>query len=98
MCGAWWRGSPPGFPTKLEEPALLGSDRGRQGIRDYVVYVPRPVSAWAQRGYFWLRETRATLRRDYLVESAMVQVKVSVTSDYLDWPKINYGGHPDGDF
>jgi len=30
----------------------------------------------------------------YLVKSAMVRVKVSVTSDDLDWTKTNtYGGH-----
>ena len=34
----------------------------------------------------------------YLVKSAQVQVKESVTSDDLDWTKnITHGGYPDGD-
>ena len=54
------------------------------------VWTPKMFSSWNHLGIIWLLEIgslQSMVAWTYLVESAQVQVKVSATSDDLDWTK-----------
>ena len=101
------------FPYTISHPPSLapagplerGLVLGAIGVRRPGWYLcapaPRPPLGAPQRHsgpHCRCRCPLSTMARGiYLVESVMVQVKVAVTSDDLDWTIPNtQGGHPDG--